>query len=234
MNTQPTNQPVERSMNWHLSYLREHIYGADDMTKAACVVAMHFAQYPHLYTTSDKLCREYVEGAMRGLWIGDILRRALLSSMEATAWFVAAMTPTAFACADLLVALCMNDDFESRCYEAALMYAWVPESHPWRYPFARRLVRLEHGRVEIWSAIGTVDHGVVSYFPHKEPTDLKVLMLTDANPGWEWDSAYKCISTHSGYGDNQTPLDTSGDDFPAFVTRVVRDPRILGIVEVSP
>ena len=233
MNTQPASQPVERGMDWHLSYLREHVYGAEDMTKAACVVAMHFAQYPHLYG-KHRLCRDFVEEDGRGVPLSRWIEHALMGSLEAMAWFVASMTPGAWRAIGTLLRPLLLADFRQRCYEAALMYAWVPESHPWRYPFARRLVRLEHGRVEIWSAIGTVDHGVVSYFPHKEPTDLKVLMLTDANPGWEWDSAYKCISTHSGYGDIQTPLDTSGDDFPAFVTRVVRDPRILGIVEVTP
>lgn len=125
MTTQPTNQPPQRSLNDHLSYLREHMHGTTEFKRRA-TVAMHFAQHPHLYTTSNKPCREYVEGAMRGLHIGAILRFALWSSMEATAWFVAAMTPTAWVCADVLLSQGLDDDFEPRCYEAALMYAWVP------------------------------------------------------------------------------------------------------------
>lgn len=122
--------------------------------------------------------------------------------------------------------------FIERCYEAALAWSWIYESRPVKHPFFRRAVRLRHGHVELWSVGDTGAHGVVSYHPDKGLGTAGELALFDANPAWDADDG--CISASSGYNDNQTPIDMGGDDFLAFADRVVRAPRILGIVEVAP
>lgn len=227
--THPTNQPVERSLDWHLSYLREHMHDVTEFKRRA-TVAMHFAQYPHLYAHGE-VCRLYVEASFFGLTLRDYLG-TMAQNLERWAWVVAAMTPNAWtALLSLWADIGAAHEIERRSYEAALMYAWVPSTQGAFYPFSRRFVCLEHGHVEAWGSGRMMRRGgFFSYIPQSYLTDAQRQRLLTANPGWMWDRWNGRLCDRI----NNLTTAAKRNDFPAFVTRVVRDPRILGIVEVSP
>lgn len=227
--SKPDSQPPQRSLSWHLSYLREHMHGTTEFRRCA-TVAMHFAQCPHLYAPGE-VCRLYVEDGFFGLTLRDYLG-TMAQSLEHWAWVVAAMTPAAW---DVLLSLWADigaaDEIERRCYEAALMYAWVPGGGLLTRIAFRRVVQKKHGHVELWIPAMAARRGVVSYVPQKGLTGAQWARLLSTNPGWARPMATFCLLAGIGA---RSPFAMGGDDFPAFAARVVRDPNILGIVEVSP